>query len=512
MDFKKLLNAGRKALTQEEAEVLSDIARMGGKLENEVMDDQIRLARQASLQDTFDQAPKSAMDSADAFAQKYDPNFTMGPAASELPALTPGTAMGNGRVIKDVKAEVLPIDLNAAASGKGINPYLLGGAGLAGGAGILAASQDSVPANPIAQTAPEAPKRAPAVLEEKDEATPLKKLESLLKPRGEALRNMDFGNIESNNDVAGLSKAQEARDMAALVNNMGRAADLIGAGIARSKPIAQDVFSQQAKASDKIVEDFKARGDQEKNDPNSGISKAYRKAMERFGVKINGNPSAATIEKVAPWIVRAYEGEEAREARKENLALQLANKKEEKREKAAKLADKQVGEINDFDNGISQIQAALDKLGKHSEWTGPLDAEVPDKFVGADQGVFRAAVGRAVDAYRKAVTGAAAGDKELAKIESRLPNPSDTYDKFVAKAQDFMREMRAAKGRYLDALTKQGKDVEAYRDVQSVDNEAPKQQKKSEGKQIVKKGYNPKTNQTQFIYSDNTSEIKDGRL
>lgn len=36
--------------------------------------------------------------------------------------------------------------------------------------------------------------------------------------------------------------------------------------------------------------------------------------------------------------------------------------------------------------------------------------------------------------------------------------------------------------------------------------------KQAQGKNIVKKGYNPKTNQTQFIYDDGSKEIKDGKL
>lgn len=36
--------------------------------------------------------------------------------------------------------------------------------------------------------------------------------------------------------------------------------------------------------------------------------------------------------------------------------------------------------------------------------------------------------------------------------------------------------------------------------------------KDAKGKKVVKKGYNPKTNQTQFIYDDGSKEIKDGKL
>lgn len=39
-----------------------------------------------------------------------------------------------------------------------------------------------------------------------------------------------------------------------------------------------------------------------------------------------------------------------------------------------------------------------------------------------------------------------------------------------------------------------------------------KNQQEKAQKTIIKKGYNPKTNQTQFIYSDGTKEIKDGKL
>jgi hypothetical protein len=218
--------------------------------------------------------------------------------------------------------------------------------GTALGTGAFVMSQDGVqppaPQAPASMPAGESrlPAAAPAMQEEKPA---LAKLEGLLKPRSpEGLRTLDLGNMDTGSTVAGLSKVQDARDMSVLTNQLGAAAELIGSGISRSKPVAQGRFDQQAKDADKIVKDFKDRGDQEKNDPNSGVSQAYRKAMERFGIKIQGNPSAATIEKVAPWIVKAHEGEENREARKAAMALALEGKKEardaKKEEKELQLA------------------------------------------------------------------------------------------------------------------------------------------------------------------------------
>jgi hypothetical protein len=82
----------------------------------------------------------------------------------------------------------------------------------------------------------------------------------------------------------------------------------------------------------------------------------------------------------------------------------------------------------------------------------------------ADEEAFRSNIGRMTDQYRKLITGAAAADTELARLESRLPGPKDDLKAFKAKAVDFIKEMESAKNRYLTGLEKQNKDVKDYKE------------------------------------------------
>jgi hypothetical protein len=123
-------------------------------------------------------------------------------------------------------------------------------------------------------------------------------------------------------------------------------------------------------------------------------------------------------------------------------------------------------EINDFDKSADTMKNILSSV--KPEYVGPIDARIPDvmlKFVGGggDESAFRSAVGRVTDQYRRLVTGAGASNQELARLESRLPKPTDTFENFKAKAADFIKEVDRAKGGYLSNLEKRGKNVADFK-------------------------------------------------
>ena len=134
-----------------------------------------------------------------------------------------------------------------------------------------------------------------------------------------------------------------------------------------------------------------------------------------------------------------------------------------RKEQAARLSDKQVESVNEFDDSLNKMQDALSQLGNKTEWVGSVDARIPDMFVGNDQVAFRSAVGRMEDAYRKLITGAGASNKELSRLASRLPSTTDTYKDFVSKAKNFVSEVQKAKSTHLSNFEKQGKNVEAWK-------------------------------------------------
>ncbi len=245
---------------------------------------------------------------------------TIGNAADEIPINTDPSQLMLG-------------DMSAAQ--KGINPYLLGGGAAVGGATALSLSQDggakSSPPMDLDRKPAVDPVTPVAAPTEKDPS--ISAIERLLKPTSPKMSTIDFGMNDTAGTVEGLREAQGQRDDSQLVNNLGRAAELIGSGISRSKPVAQQLFADQAKDADKYVKDFKDRQEQEKSDPSSAVSKGYREMMKRFGVNIKGEPSAATLEKIAPWLQKAYENDENRAMRKENLALALSAKQDAAKDK-----------------------------------------------------------------------------------------------------------------------------------------------------------------------------------
>lgn len=135
-----------------------------------------------------------------------------------------------------------------------------------------------------------------------------------MEPSSGPLQTIDFGDGGINN-VDNLRAAQEAANMNTLTANMLRAGDAAGAAISGTKPKAQEAVDSLLKQANAPVEQFKALSEQEKNDPDSPISKGYREAMKRFGIEVKGNASAAALEKVAPWMEKVYNADQARKQR-----------------------------------------------------------------------------------------------------------------------------------------------------------------------------------------------------
>lgn len=134
----------------------------------------------------------------------------------------------------------------------------------------------------------------------------------------------------------------------------------------------------------------------------------------------------------------------------------------DKLKKDQMLTDRQAKDVTDFDTTMSNVDQIMDLLGRNSEWTGSYDGRVPDMLVGADQVAWRTAIGLLNDQYRRLITGAAAGDKEMAMLRSRLPQATDTYKDFIAKMEMFRQATANSRNTYLKNLGRKGKDVSEY--------------------------------------------------
>jgi hypothetical protein len=279
------------------------------------------------------------------------------------------------------------------------------------------------------------------------------------------------------NDAA-LKAAQADRDNQLFMANLSRGANTVGAALGRGKVEANNTVNDQiTKSAGNKAADILARrsakdeevsrelnlsklaSERDLADPNSAVSRAMRDQASKYGLNLGNNVAAREAEKL---IQNAAHWSEV-QLRAQALKDAAAERNQDKKDKAQKLNDHQVGAINDFDTTIANAKNAMDMLGNHSEWTGSLDGRVPDAMVGDDQVAFRSAVGRMSDAYRKLITGAGAGNAELARLESRMPMPTDTFSNFKSKALELMKESEAAKERYLNNAQRMGKNVSDYR-------------------------------------------------
>lgn len=294
----------------------------------------------------------------------------------------------------------------------------------------------------------------------------------------------------------------------------------MGAGIEKSSAKIRDAllrvpkseqdysdYDRRIKEADLPIIQYQQRVQQEKIDPKSAYSEGMRKFAKNLGVNLEGNVSGETIEKLMPVIARQYDANQSRMFQQDQLQLRLAERKfeaeqrakdraqleglkreerdlarSEKKQLQSRLSDKQVESINEYDDSLNKMQAALDSLGKNTGWVGPSDGRIPDVLVSDEQVAFRSAVGRMQDAYRKLITGAGASNLELQRLESRLPKPTDTYSNFQAKAKAFIKEIEKAKQQRLTNYAKQGKDVSGFTAEESESESKQLQPTPSSGK------------------------------
>lgn len=133
-------------------------------------------------------------------------------------------------------------------------------------------------------------------------------------------------------------------------------------------------------------------------------------------------------------------------------------------DKNALLSDKQLESINEFDSTAQEANELLKDL--KTGYTGLTEQgkSLPliKNFSDPDAVAFQSRANRLLDSYRKLVTGAAAADAELKRIESRLPQTSDSPELFREKAADFIKQVNRAKERYIKNLDRKGKNVSNF--------------------------------------------------
>lgn len=132
---------------------------------------------------------------------------------------------------------------------------------------------------------------------------------------------------------------------------------------------------------------------------------------------------------------------------------------------AYKLDKSQLEDITNFDNSIDTLnRIAAEKPGQD---TGPISNI--QNFLAQKAGIddpqksaFKAMVNDQVAQYIKSISGAAASDKERAFLMQNLPKVDDNDETFNAKLEAVKTKMNEMRQRYLENLSKAGKDITPY--------------------------------------------------
>lgn len=352
-------------------------------------------------------------------------------------------------------------------------------------------ASEELPDTEVAQPAPQAPPAPDASALAPKEA-------GMGAPPVPPMQTLDFSGPRAGT-VENLQKAHEARNKIEDIANYGKAFDLLGAGIARANPSAQEFYKDFEKQAQQHEKDVKSLMEQEEHDPKSAISKGFRDYIKSFGVDAKDG-SAADIKALYPGIYKRYASQVELAAKermmKETLAAnaetkkdiasqQIEGKKEiasmvnsgkeearaekaaaretaaaEKKAKEARLSDKQIENVKEFDNSITGMNHIIEEFGRLKKPTGVIQGRVFDELRPDEEVAFRAAVGRMSDMYRHLITGAGAGFQELNRLATRLPKVTDPPSQFIAKAKDVLKEYERTRKLYLGLLKHgQKKDV-----------------------------------------------------
>lgn len=319
--------AARKAAREESAQGLSQI----DLSKQSAIDEGLGINRQPkSAAESFSSLESKSAPDFELVGEPYSPDYPVAPRVSTQPDVIEGSAQ---RVLNDVaKPQASTNDLmnwlrrNPRKSAVGAGALGLGAYNLMDGE--VSSGQ---PAEAQAQVAPAAPSQEGKVQAAPvEQAAPTPKSAVSKTPveakasTGKTPFEIDVG--QAPDFSSDLAAAQEQARRTRLAAIMGMAGQGLGEALSGYKG-DDNFYKQVLSIADDPVKQVKQRIESEKDNPNSPTSKAYRKYLERFGIKVKGDMSAAMGEKLVPLAFREFEAEETRKSRemiaKENREARL---------------------------------------------------------------------------------------------------------------------------------------------------------------------------------------------
>jgi hypothetical protein len=129
------------------------------------------------------------------------------------------------------------------------------------------------------------------------------------------------------------------------------------------------------------------------------------------------------------------------------------------------LTNEEIKPITLADTSLDSLDAIESLFRATDGWSvGPLAGNIPDVFAQKNSIAMETEVLRLQDSYRSLVTGAGAGDKELARLATRLPEMTDRPEVFNTKLQQFKIGMERYKERSLKNFGLAGRDISRFKE------------------------------------------------
>jgi hypothetical protein len=177
---------------------------------------------------------------------------------------------------------------------------------------------------------------------------------------------LDMMKNSSHSVMQDLKDAQARRDQQVMVNQLGKAGELIGTGIGGTgnrgivtKGMGAPIFDENIKQADKKVQDVKDQVAMESHDANSPSSAFFRKFLkDKYNVNVPDGMSASSLEKFLPPLM-------ATEAKKAVLEQHRLDFQARIAESRAKTAEANSWKEKNFDaKQETQDTGRFDKMGK----------------------------------------------------------------------------------------------------------------------------------------------------
>lgn len=237
----------------------------------------------------------------------------------------------------------------------------------------------------------------------------------------------DLGTVDN------LKDAQNQRNKSVFASELARLSGAAGQAFQRQDPYlnriagitpggnpADKLYDQDVAEANTRLQQFKDQVEQQKTDPNSPVSQAFREYAKNMGYDIKGDFSAATAEKVVPFMVKDFEAKQAQAAKSADLAEKLKERQDEYKYKGKELETIQGMKSADLQQKYAQL--ASDKEAARDAKTDK-ERGVAEEKLWKDAESFRGNSGA-----QQASKDILSAEKALKLVQDKDPNSLTTQD------------------------------------------------------------------------------------